>query len=383
MRETAEVVIVGGGVIGASVAYHLASLGCRDVVLLEKEAGLGMGSTGRSVGGIRQQFSTAANIQLSLRSVEKFRRFNEEVGAAATFHWVGYLFLADNPEDWAAFQENVALQRSLGVADVVLLTPEQARELVPQLHVDDLYGATFCPSDGFGDPYEVCQGYAVAAKRLGVEIRTGTEVMGIQVEHGRVRAVVTREGAINTCWVVNAAGPYAGLVGRMAGVELPIQPYRRQVFVTAPFDGLPQVFPMTIDFGPSFYFRREGPGILFGMTDTSEPPSFNLDTTPAWLERTVEHAMHRVPPLAEAQVMRGWGGLYDTTPDANPILGPVPELQGFLCAAGFSGHGFMHSPITGQLIAELIVHGQTSLDISSFSVTRFTERRIMAEQAVI
>ncbi len=383
MAETTEVVIIGGGVIGASVAYHLATMGCRDVVLLEKEAGLGMGSTGRSVGGIRQQFSTPANIRLSLGSIEKFRRFNAEVGAAATFHWVGYLFLADNPDHWATFQENVALQRSMGVADVELLTPEQAQELVPQLNVDDLCGATFCPSDGFGDPYEVCLGYAQAARRLGVEIRTEAEVTAILSDKGRVQGVVTRQGTIATRWVVNAAGPYASVVGRMAGVDLPIQPYRRQVFVTAPFDGLPQVFPMTIDFGPSFYFRREGPGVLFGMTDKDEPPSFNLETDPAWLERTVEHALHRVPPLAEARVMRSWGGLYDTTPDANPILGPVPELEGFLCAAGFSGHGFMHSPMTGQLIAELIVHGRTSLDISPFSVTRFREEQVEAEQAVI
>jgi len=378
------VVIIGGGVIGTSVAYHLARLGCRNVLLLERESSLGAGSTGRSVGGIRHQFSTRTNIELSIRSIEKFHQFTEETGHPARFHWVGYLFLLDNAADWAQFQQNVALQQSMGVHDVRLLTPAEARDLVPQLEVDDLFGATFCPRDGFGDPYEVCQGYAAAAKRLGVQIRTGTEVVGIDVKGGRVRAVRTRQGdVIETEWVVNAAGPYAGLVGQMAGVNLPIQPYRRQVFITEAFNGLGLHIPMTIDFGPSFYFRREGAGILFGMTRKDEPPGFNLNVDPEWLERIIEHALHRVPSLADARVMRGWGGLYDTTPDSNPILGAVPEVEGFLVAAGFSGHGFMHSPITGQLIAEIILQGQPSVDIKTLSAQRFMTQAMTAERNVI
>lgn len=381
---SAQVVIIGGGVIGTSVAYHLARLGCRDILLLEREPGLGSGSTGRSVGGIRHQFSTKTNIELSIHSIRKFHQFTEETGHPAQFHWVGYLFLLDNEADWVQFQQNVALQQSLGVHDVRLLTPGEARDLVPQLEVDDLLGATFCPRDGFGDPYEVCQGYAAAAKRLGACIRTGVEVTAIDVEHGRVKAVRTRAGdVIVTEWVVNAAGPYAGIVGEMAGVHLPIQPYRRQVFITEAFNALAPDIPMTVDFGPSFYFRREGAGILFGMTDKDEPPSFNLNTDARWLERIIEHALHRVPVLADARVMRGWGGLYDTTPDGNPILGPVPEVQGFLVAAGFSGHGFMHSPMTGQLIAEIIVQGQPSLDLEPLSIRRFAVAAAGAEHNVI
>lgn len=196
--------------IGTSVAYHLARLGGRDVLLLERESSLGAGSTGRSVGGIRHQFSTRTNVELSIRSIAKFHQFTEETGHPAQFHWAGYLFLLDNAEDWAQFQQNVALQQSMGVHDVRLLTPAEARDLVPQLEVEDLLGATFCPRDGFGDPYEVCQGYASAAKRLGVQMRIGAEVVTIDVEGGRVRAVRTRDGdVIETEWVVNAAGPYA------------------------------------------------------------------------------------------------------------------------------------------------------------------------------
>jgi len=383
MVRSAEVVIVGGGVVGASVAYHLASMGCTDVVLVEKEPGLGMGSTGRSVGGIRQQFSTSTNIQLSLASVEKFRRFTEELDSLAQFHWVGYLFLSSSEESLATFRRNVALQHSMGLTEVELLTPEEARDLVPQLRVEDLVGATFCPTDGFGDPYEVCQGYANAARRLGVQILLDREVVDIRVGRGQVRAVVTDRGEIATRWVVDAAGPYSAVVARMAGLEVPIEPYRRMVFVTEPFDGLPPTFPMVIDFDPSFYFRREGPGIMFGMTDKDEPSSFNTAVEWGFLEKLVDQVLRRVPVLADAGVMRGWAGLYDTTPDANPILGPIPGVEGFLCAAGFSGHGFMHSPMTGQLIAELITEGRTSIDISSLSIERFAAEALVAEKNVI
>jgi sarcosine oxidase subunit beta len=381
--ERADVVIIGGGVVGTSTAYHLAKLGCRDVILLEKEIGLGMGSTGRSVGGIRQQFSTPTNIRLSMDSVKQFHRFAEELDVPARFHWVGYLFLISTDEDWEAFQRNVALQRSLGVKEVQLLSPEEVLDLVPQLNVEDLRGATFCPTDGFGDPYEVCMGYAEGAKRLGVRILLETEAVGIRVEKGRVRAVQTSKGEIETRWVVNAAGPYAGVVGRMAGVELPIQPFRRQVFVTDLFDGLPETFPMVIDFAPSFYFRREGAGVLMGMTDKEEPPSFNTNMNWGFLDKVVEQALHRVPVLAEAGLMDAWAGLYDTTPDDNPILGPIPGVEGFLCAAGFSGHGFMHSPMTGQVMAELIVDSHPSLDLTELSIERFTREGVAAEWNVI
>lgn len=376
-----QVIIIGGGAMGASIAYHLAAKGVREVLLLEKENALAQGSTGRSLGGIRHQFSTATNIRLSLGSVAKFKRFNEEIGPA-DFHWVGYLFLLDNEKDLADFKRNVALQQSFGVP-VQLITPDEARECVPQMNVDDILGATFCPADGFGDPSAVALGYASAARKMGVEIRTGSEVIGIRVDGGRVNGVVTKDETIECEWVIDAAGPYAAEVARMAGVELPIVPLRRQVFITEPFDLLPKSLPMTIDFGTSFYFRREGPAVLIGMTDKREPPSFKTHWDASWRDQVIAQAIHRVPVLENATIARGWGGLYDTTPDANPIIGPVPEVKNFLIAAGFSGHGFMHSPMTGQLITELVCGEPPTIDVSELSVMRFRTGAVQAERNVI
>lgn len=376
-----QVVIVGGGAIGASIAYHLAKQGMRDVVLLEKENALAMGSTGRSVGGIRHQFSTATNIRLSLGSVAKFKRFNAEVGPA-DFHWVGYLFLLDNETDLADFRRNVALQQSLGVP-ASLLSPLEAREQVPQLNVDDIVAATLCPADGFGDPSAIALGYAGAARKMGVKIETGVEVTGIGVEHGRVTNVQTTHGHLDAEWIVDAAGPYSATVAWLAGVELPIVPLRRQVFVTEPFEQMPREFPMTIDFGSSFYFRREGPGVLIGMTDKHEPPGFKTHWDAKWRDQVIDQAVRRVPVLENAAVARGWGGLYDTTPDANPIIGAVPEVANFLVATGFSGHGFMHSPMTGQIVAEMICGQEPAIDVSELSVMRFRHGTLEAEKNVI
>lgn len=379
--SSCDVVIIGGGVIGASVAWHLATFGATDVVLLERES-LAAGSTGRSVGGIRHQFSSAVNVQLSLTSVTKFKRFSEETGEPAHFVWCGYLFLLDNVADWSEFQRNVSLQQRLGVHDVTTLTPDAAQRLVPSLNVDDLLGATFCPSDGFGDPYSICQGYAQAARRMGVRVRLEVEVTGIEVKGGRVQAVQTNEGRIACRCVVNCAGPWATEITGMVGLDLPMVPLKRQVYITDRFDLLPASLPMVIDFSPSFYFRREGVGIVFGMTDKAQPPGFDLALDPGWLNTTIEQALHRVPVLAEARVKRGWAGLYDTTPDANPILGALPGVDGFLVAAGFSGHGFMHSPATGQTLAELALGRPTTIDVSELGIERFT-RAIGREHNVI
>ncbi len=378
-----QVIIIGGGAIGASIAYHLAAKGVRDVWLLEKENALAMGSTGRSVGGIRHQFSTATNIQLSLRSVAKFKRFNDEI-APADFHWVGYLFLLDNENDVNDFRRNVALQQSLGVP-AELITPQAARDLLPQLNVDDILAATFCPADGFGDPSVIALGYASAARRMGVQIRAEIAVTGIRAtgRGGRVTGVMTKDETIGCEWVIDAAGPYAANVARLAGVELPIAPYRRQVFITEPNDLLPKSYPLTIDFSSSFYTRREGPSILLGMTDKREPVSFKTHWDAEWRDKVIEKAISRMPVLENARIARGWGGLYDTTPDANPIIGAVPEAQNFLVAAGFSGHGFMHSPMTGQLIAEMVCGEMPSLDVSELSVMRFRGGRMDAEKNVI
>ncbi len=377
-----RVVIIGGGVTGLSIAYHLARAGADDVVVLEREQ-IASGATGRSAGGIRLQFSDAVNIQLAQRSVPVFERFPEEFGAACDFRQYGYLLLATTDDEEMLFRQNVHLQRSLGVP-VEVLSPEEAGRMVPGLRTDDLRLATFCPKDGYADPYSVAMAFAAGARRLGVRILEGRTVTGIEIGGGRVAGVNTPQGAFPADVVVNAAGAWAAEIGRMVGFALPIEPYRRQVFVTEPFAELPERLPMVIDFQPHFYFRREGPSILFGMTDLAEPPSFNTTVDWEFLEKVVERALHRIPPLARASIRRGWAGLYDTTPDSNPILGRVPGLEGFIMAAGFSGHGFMLSPAVGECLAELIVTGESKIvDLTPLSINRFLSGALRQEANVI
>ncbi|MEA3460085.1 MAG: FAD-binding oxidoreductase [Chloroflexota bacterium] len=381
MVKKADVVIIGGGVTGLSTAYQLAKLGVSDVVVVERDL-IASGSTPLAAGGIRQQFSTEANIRIMLESVKVFERFSEQFDTEIDFRQWGYLFLATTEEDWKAFQENVPLQKSLGVP-VTLLLPEEIKEIAPYLYLDDVIGGTFCPTDGYADPYSIAMGFAKKARELGVKIHEKTEVVDVKVEGGRVRGVVTNKGQISTPVVVNAAGAWAAQIGRMVGVELPILPYRRQIFVTAPFDELPERIPMVIDFAPSFYFRREGPGILMGMSDKEEPSSFNTNADWDFLTKMVEKAVHRAPALERAGFKDSWGGLYAITPDDNPILGPVPGVEGFICAAGFSGHGVMQSPAIGRLIAELITGRETFVDLTPFRFERFAEGKLTKEARVI
>ena len=379
---TADVVIVGGGVVGLSIAYHLAKRGCTRVAVLEQNA-LGSGSTGRSVGGIRQQFSTTVNVQLSRLSLQEFRHFQDEMGVSPGLRQDGYLFLATTPEEAAYFWDNVEMQRNLGVP-VEYMAPAQILDLLPQLNIADVAAATFCPTDGHGDPYAVAMGYAEQARARGVQIYQQTEVVAIEREKGRVVSVATPQGKIQTRTVVNAAGPWAATIGHMVEVKLPIQPFRRQYFMTDVFADLPERLPMVIDFRTHFYFRREGPGILLGMTDVGEPPSFNTAVDWGFLEATVQQATHRCPVLERATIKQAIAGLYDTTPDDNPILGRIPDIEGFICAAGFSGHGFMHAPATGLLIAELILDGEArTIDINPLTFTRFTAGHAYREVHVV
>ncbi|MBC8448474.1 MAG: FAD-binding oxidoreductase [Chloroflexi bacterium] len=382
MIEKASVVIIGGGVMGTSTAYHLARLGCQDVVLVEKKQ-LASGSTGLSVGGIRLQFSSEANIRISLESLRTFERFAEEFEAEIDFRQHGYLFLATEPGDWAEFQINAAIQQRMGVP-VRLLSPQEIGDMAPYLYLDDVVGGTFCPRDGYADPYSVAMGFAKQARRLGVRICEETEALDIKVSGGKVRAVATNQGEIATPVVVNVAGPWAAQVGRMAGLELPVAPYRRQVFVTAPFDELPKQTPLIIDFAPSFYFRREGASVLMGMTDHEEPSSFNTNFDLEFLVKAAEKAAHRAPVLDRADFMRGWGGLYAITPDNNPIIGQnIGGVEGFYCAVGFSGHGFMQSPAVGRILADLITTGQTDFDLSPFQAERFKVEELVGESRVV
>jgi len=382
MIKKADVVIIGGGVVGTSTAYQLAKRGCRDVVVLERDL-IASGSTGKCAGGIRQQFSSESNIKISMESVRFFERFSEEMEAEIDFRQYGYLFLATTEADWEDFQANVSLQRSLGL-EVDLLSAAEIREIAPYLCLDDVIGGTFCPTDGYADPHSVAMGFAKEARRLGTRIYERTEALGIKTRGGRVEGVVTDKGEIAAPVVVNAAGPWAAQVGRMAGVELPIKPYRRQIFVTAPFEEMPQRLPMVIDFAPSLYFRREGPGILMGMSDKEEPPSFNTNVGWDFLTRVVEKAMHRAPVLEKAGFMDGWAGLYEITPDDNPIIGgDIGGVEGFYCAGGFSGHGFMQSPAVGRILADLITGGEVDIDLSPFALERFEAGVVEGERRVI
>ena len=377
MEKTADVVIVGGGVIGLSIAYYLAMKKAGRVVLLERGQ-LGEGSTSRCVGGIRAQFSTEINIRFSLESMKTFQRFEEEFGVNPEFRRIGYLFLATSESEVEAFKENLRLQRKFGIP-VELLDSIEIRKRWPFLRVDDVRGGTFCPWDGYAGPNEILSGFVRGAKRGGVRIYEGSEAVGISVEKGRVNGVKTKEEEISTPVVINAGGPFAASVGEMAGVKIPVKPLRRQIFVTAPFHLTDQSIPLTIDFHRGWYFRPEGNGFLLsGPLD--QDPSFNLNIDYEAMAYTSDLAIYRVPAFEKACIARGWAGLYEITPDSHAILGKVPQVEGLILANGFSGHGFQHSPAVGNVIAELIVEGKsTTIDISPLSIERFGKGELIVE----
>lgn len=377
MKKTADVVIIGGGVIGVSIAYHLALKKAGKIVLFEKGQ-LGEGSTSRCVGGIRTQFSTEINIRFSLESLKSFERFEEEFGVNPEFRKIGYLFLARTETEMTVFRENVSLQKKWGIP-VELLSREEIGRRWPYLKIKDITGGSFCPQDGYAGPSEVLTGFVKGAKRRGVRIEEGTEVSKIFVEKGRVKGVGTKGEEILSPVVVNAAGPYASLVGEMAGIEVQVKPLRRQVFVTAPFHLTDQTVPLTIDFHRGWYFRQEVGGFLLsGPLD--QKPSFNVNIDYDAMAEAAENASYRVPLLEKARIARGWAGLYEISPDNHAILGKIPEVEGVILANGFSGHGFQHSPAVGKVIAELIVDGKaTTIDITPLSIERFARGELIRE----
>lgn len=383
LPKTAEVVVIGGGVMGASTAYHLALRGCTDVVLLEKETFFGQGATGRCAGGIRYQFSTAINIRLSQISLPMLDRFEEELDQPIDLKWVGYLMLAATAENEATFRENIGLQNSLGV-NSEWLSADEAAGMIPLINCEGIIGAAWNAEDGLADPNSVVQGYVNGARRLGVRTLNDVEVTGIDVEGGRVRGVSTPGGRIATDRVVNATGPWASVIGSMAGVAIPVEPLRRQIVVTTPIPALPRDFPFVIDFAKSLYFHQEGEGILTGMSNPYETPGFSQAVDSEWELVHLEAAMQRMPILEDAGIISRWAGLYEVTPDAHPILGRVVEVENFYCITGFSGHGFMHGPVCGLLLAEEILDGKAhTLDVSSLSLERFESGHAVVEYNVV
>ena len=379
--ERADVVIVGGGIVGASIAYHLAGKGVRDVVVLERDR-LGSGSTAKNAGGIRYQFSSEINVRLSQRSIPQIERFSDEMGIDPAFKQVGYLFLITQETDVAAFERSLELWSRLGVP-ARRLDRDETHALFPEIVVDDVRFATFGPRDGHCDPTSLLQGYVARARERRVVFREEEPVVAIDRQDGRIRSVRTPKRAIACETVVDAAGAWAAQVASLAGVDLPISPLRRQIFVTDPVPGIDHDFPLTVEFATSFYFHRESGGVLLGMVDPADRPAFDESVNWDFLPTIVERALARFPLMERASVKTGWAGLYEDTPDKHPILGRVPSIAGFICAAGFSGHGIMHAPATGELIAELIVDGRTSLDISALSYDRFARGELIKEHNVI
>ena len=385
-----DVIIIGAGVIGASIAYHLAKGGCRDIIVLEKDY-IGSGSTEKCPGGIRQQFSTETNIRLSMESVKFFEHFEEETGHAADFRQHGYLMLATSKDELNILRRNMDLQRKLGL-EVHLLSPPEIRELVPGLNMEDTLGATFCPTDGYADPYSVVSGFASAARRLGVKVHEETEVTGIELTNNKVKGVLTTRGKFEAPIVVNAAGPYAGIVGRMADLDIPIHPSRRHIFITEPLLSRPNRLeglnrpdlPMVVDFHNGFWFRRESSCLLFGMRNPDEPEGFSTSVDWHFFTDTLaQAACHRLPDLSDIGIMRGQAGLHSDTPDYMAILGEIPTIHGLYLACGFSGHGFMHSPAVGRLMADLILGQATLPNNRSLGLDRFRHQVKPRESAFI
>ena len=380
---SADVVIVGGGAVGVSAAYHLARAGAGRVLLVERADAVGTGSTGACAGGFRHQFSSRINIELSLASVPMIVGFSEEHGLPLDVAQDGYLFLVRSEAEWEAFRGAAALQRSLGV-DAKLLTPAEAAEIAPGIGVDDLVGATFCADDGIADPGGLTQGYATAARRAGAEIVFGCAVTEVEVRGERVVGVRTEDGVIGASVVVNAAGPWAGALAASAGIDLPLEPIPRMVVTTGPFDGMPSRRTLVIDAATSYYFHKEGDGVLTGMGRRDEVPSFDLSIDHRFVEEELLPTAVRVfPPIERAGIANMWAGLYEMTPDRHPIIGESP-VPGLLLANGFSGHGFQHAPIVGKLLAEIVVDGRAhTVDIAPLSFDRFARGQLVVEGHVV
>jgi sarcosine oxidase, subunit beta len=372
MTQMADVVIVGAGIMGVSTAYHLARLGVGRVIVLERDH-VCAGSTALASGGIRHQYANRLGIELTTHSIVTYERFEDEFGVDPNFRQHGYLILVATDEALAMARRSVALQRDLGV-EVELLDADATRRLCPYLRTDDLRGATYSPRDGYADPYLCTTAIAARARELGVSILQGTEVRGFARHGDRVTGVLTGAGGVDAPHVVIAAGAWSGVVGALGGIDIPVAPHRRHKFVTAAFPttDIPAATPFIIDPHAGVSMRREGEGILLGVGRPGEPTSFSTEVDKTLEAVVVERIVHRAPALAEARLMRGWCGLYEMTPDQTGIVSQVPDVDGLYVIAGFSGHGFMHGPIAGQLMAELIVRGHgVTMDATPLDLARF------------
>ncbi len=381
MIKKADIVIIGGGIQGCSIAYNLAKKGAKDIVILEKNT-CANGSSGRCGAGIRQQFGTKMNCILARESMKTFETLTEELDYDIELNQSGYLMLAYTEKEMSQFKKNVELEQSLGI-DAKVVSPQEAGEIVPYLNQEGILGGTFCPTDGNVNPLFTTFAYAEAAQRLGVRYYPYTEATEIEIEKGRILSVTTDKGKIITATVINAAGGYSGPVGKMAGVDIPVYSQRHQILITEHVDSLWK--PMLMSFSENFYFQQlpDG-GILGGYGDPkNEVIGGNIDSTWQFARTMAKKMVKLVPVLKDVRMVRQWAGLYNMSPDAQPILGEHPKLKGFYLSVGFSGHGFMLAPVTGKLIAELILDGETYIPIDRLDLGRFERGELIYEPSVV
>src|SRR3974390_125917 len=385
--ETTDVAIIGGGIVGASIAWHLTEAGVTNVLIVERETHQGKGSTGKSMGGVRSQFPTTPNIQMSMFSINFYSEFDERLGQPAGYRPQGYLFVATAEKHLNYLRTNQKLQHSLGLTQAVMVTRDDIVSRVPQLRSADIPGGSFCPTDGFVDPYSVVTSFTTCAVERGARVWRACEVTAIHHDGTGILGVETTRGPVATRVVVNAAGPRAAQGAALAGIDLPVEPLRRQLVPTEPFDGVSHEIPMVVDMTNGFHFRPESLGFLLAWNDPAETPGFKTDFDASFIEKILDRAADRVPCFENVAVnpKRAWAGLYEVSPDHHCILGPVEDVPGFFCANGFSGHGAMHAPSTGKILADLITQGKTEVvtNVSALSPARFARGELLHETAVL
>jgi sarcosine oxidase, subunit beta len=381
VKKEASVAIIGGGIIGASLAYNLAINGVKNVVVLERSKA-GTGTTAASLGGFRHQFSNELSVRLSQRSIKIIEKFQELTGYDPLVRHDGYVFLAASEISYQRLRSDQKFQKSMGVPVELVGRDELQREF-PFYRFDKILGGALCMADGHASTMAVLQGYLTNAKRLGVNVHENTEVTAIGKDSSNRFRLITTEGPLASKSVVIAAGAYSGQVGRLASVPVPIEPYPRKVLVTRSFsDGIPDHIPLIIDVDSTLAFGREGRGLIFG-TNPPTQPSFELAFPPDYENDVMRAAIDRVPAAENCSLSHAVAGLYEMTPDANPIVGEMPGNEGLYCCAGFAGHGFMHAPAIGELFAELYTKGKTSIDISSYGIERFAGKGVDKEPRII
>ena len=383
--HTADVVLIGGGIVGSSIAYHLVAAGCSNILVLERETAQGKGSTGKSMGGVRAQFSTPVNIQMSLYSIPFYASFEERLGYPCDYRPQGYLFCATNEKHMAYLRANYEKQVAMGLKNVRLVAGDEIRGMFPLLRGNDIVGGSFCATDGFVDPNSAMIGFMTWAADHGATLWKNATVTAIARRGATFEVTTTRE-SVSTPTVVNCAGPWAAEIARMAGIGLPVEPLRRMLVPTEPFDQFPHTAPMIVDMSTGFHFRPESRGFLLAWNDPEETPGYKTDFDPSFIEKILIRAADRVPVFENVEVnpKRAWAGLYEMTPDHHPILGESPEVPGFFFANGFSGHGVMHSPATGKILSDLILTRKTDLiEASLLNFSRFAEGRMIHETAVL